>query len=89
MVKDSISLYTMDRTPMSLGFLTLKPGKYIEDIFDAVEDSQNFEELTAKFADIIVDDMVIDRQVSRYIRYIVTDVYNNRRYLKVKIKENK
>ncbi len=89
MVKDSISLYTMNRIPMSLGCLTLRPGKYIEDIFDAVEDSQNFEELTAKLVVIIAEDMVIDRQVSRYIRYVITDALNNRRYLKIKIKENR
>ena len=45
MTKDNISLYDKNRTPHSLANLRLHPRMFVEDIFDAVEDSANFEEL--------------------------------------------
>ena len=45
MTKDNISLYNQNRTPLSLANLVLHPRMFVEDIFDAVEDSANFEEL--------------------------------------------
>lgn len=87
MIKDNISLYTLSRVPLSLGYLHLYAGKFIEDIFDAVEDSENFEELDQRLQGIISDTLIIDRVTDRYIRYRVIDKLGNKNYLKIKIKE--
>jgi hypothetical protein len=89
MVKDTIALYTTTRVPCSLGNLLLHDGKYVEDIFDAIEDSENFYELTIALRKVINQPLTVDRVTDRYIRYIVTTPFGGREYLKIKIKEKK
>ena len=87
MIKDSIAYYTPARVPLSLGNLVLRSGKFVEDIFDAVEDSKDFAELTDTLYGIIENTIIIDRVTDRYVRYIVKDGFGGRNYLKIKIKE--
>lgn len=86
MIKDSVVLYTKDRIPLSLGNLNLYNGKFIEDIFDAVEDSENFTELDSALRGVIANPLTIDRITPRYIRYKITNFCGNMDYLKIKIK---
>ena len=88
MTKDNISLYNQNRTPLSLANLVLHPRMFVEDIFDAVEDSANFEELDKRLRKIINEPLVIDRVTNRYIRYKFTDPWDNIRYLKIRVKES-
>jgi len=88
MTKDNISLYNKNRTPYSLANINLHPGMFVEDIFDAVEDSANFEELDKRLRKIINEPLVIDRVTNRYIRYTFTDPWGNVRYLKIRVKES-
>ena len=88
MTKDNISLYDTNRTPHSLANLVLHPRMSVEDIFDAVEDSANFEELDKRLRKIINEPLVIDRVTNRYIRYTITDPLGNVRYLKIRVKES-
>ena len=88
MTKDNISLYNQNRTPLSLANLVLHPRMFVEDIFDAVEDSANFEELDKRLRKIINEPLVIDRVTNRYIRYKFTDPCGNIRYLKIRVKES-
>ena len=87
MTKDTIAYYNDDRVPLSLGNLTLHAGKFVEDIFDAVEDSENFEDLTLRLVNVLDEVMYVDRVTPRYIRYRIIDPWDNRQYLKVKVKE--
>lgn len=87
MIKDSIAYYTPARVPLSLGNLMLHSGKFVEDIFDAVEDSEDFAELTDALYGIIANTMTIDRVTDRYVRYIVKDGFGGHNFLKIKIKE--
>ena len=87
MTKDNISLYNHKRIPLSLGNLILHSGMFVEDIFDAVEDSNDFEELTVKLRKIIAEPLVIDRVTNRYIRYTITDSLKNVHFLKIRVKE--
>ena len=88
MTKDNISLYNQNRTPLSLANLVLHPRMFVEDIFDAVEDSDNFEELDKRLRKIINEPLVIDRVTNRYIRYKFTDPWGNIGYLKIRVKES-
>ena len=88
MTKDNISLYDTNRIPHSLANLDLHPRMFVEDIFDAVEDSANFEELDKRLRKIINEPLVIDRVTNRYIRYTITDPWGNIRYLKIRVKES-
>ena len=88
MTKDNISLYNKNRIPLSLANLVLHPRMFVEDIFDAVEDSDNFEELDKRLRKIINEPLVIDRVTNRYIRYKFTDLLGNIRYLKIRVKES-
>ena len=88
MTKDNISLYDTNRIPHSLTNLVLHPRMFVEDIFDAVEDSANFEELDKRLRKIINEPLVIDRVTNRYIRYTITDPLGNIRYLKIRVKES-
>ena len=86
MVKVSIAYYKEDRTPIPLAKLNLRPRKFIEHIFDAVEDAHDFEDITSAFKQIIADKIEYDRETDRYVRYIVTDPAGNQNYLKVKVR---
>ena len=88
MTKDNISLYNKNRIPLSLANLVLHPRMFVEDIFDAVEDSANFEELDKRLRKIINEPLVIDRVTNRYIRYTFKDPWGNIRYLKIRVKES-
>ena len=88
MTKDNISLYNKNRTPFSLANLHLHPRMFVEDIFDAVEDSADFEELDKRLRKVINEPLVIDRVTNRYIRYTFTDPCGNVRYLKFRVKES-
>ena len=87
MTKDNISLYDTNRTPHSLANLLLHPRMFVEDIFDAVEDSDNFEELDARLRKVINEKMTIDRVTPRYLRYKITDYCGNVTFLKIRVKE--
>lgn len=86
MVKDSIAYYTKDRIPLSLSNLTLQKDCFLEDIFDSVEDAENFTQLTVYLARIIAHRFEVDRVTDRYIRYKIYDSCGNMDYLKIKIK---
>ena len=88
MTKDNISLYNQNRTPLSLANLVLHPRMFVEDIFDAVEDSANFEELDKRLRKIINEALGMDRVTKRYIGYKFTDPCGNIRYLKIRVKES-
>lgn len=45
MEKDYIAVFDDARNPLGLGSLVLRPGWFVEDIFDAVKESKDFEEL--------------------------------------------
>ena len=87
MQKVSIALYTSERIPMSLGNLLLYHGKFVEDLFDAVEDSEDFDELTNILRTVIDEPLVVDRVTDRYIRYKIIDPYGNVEFLKIKVKK--
>ena len=86
MVKESISLYTTERIPLSLSNLTLQKDCYLEDIFDCVEDAEDFDQLTTYLKRVIGQRFEVDRVKDRYIRYKVYDSCGNMDYLKIKIK---
>jgi hypothetical protein len=86
MVKESIAYYTTDRTPLSLSDLTLHKDCFLEDIFDSVEDAQDFDQLTTYLKRVIAQPFEVDRVKDRYIRYKVYDPFGNMDYLKIKIK---
>ena len=86
MVKESISLYTKDRIPLSLSNLLLEKDCFLEDIFDCVEDAEDFDQLTKYLKRVIAQRFEVDRITERYIRYKVYDRCGNMDYLKIKIK---
>lgn len=71
--------------PLSLTSLTLYSGYFLQDIFYAIEQSKDFDELTAKIRNIVDEDIAINKISENYIRYIVTDHSGNRNYLKIRI----
>ena len=86
MVKESISFYTPGRTPLSLSNLILHKDCFLEDIFDSVEDAEDFDQLTKYLRRVIAQPFLVDRVTDRYIRYKVYDNCGNMDYLKIKIK---
>ena len=86
MVKDSIVYYTPGRVPLSLSNLTLQKDCFLEDIFDSVEDAEDFDQLTKYLKRVIAQPLLVDRVTDRYIRYKVYDNMGNMDYLKIKVK---
>ena len=86
MIKDTIAFYTKDRIPLSLSNLSLQKNCFLEDIFDSVEDAEDFDQLTVYLKRIIAQRFEVDRVTDRYIRYKVYDSFGNMDYLKIKIK---
>lgn len=86
MVKDSIAYYTPGRIPLSLSNLLLQKDCFLEDIFDSIEDAEDFDQLTVYLKRVIAQPLLVDRITDRYIRYKVYDNMGNMDYLKIKIK---
>lgn len=60
MEKKSIAVYDDSRTPLGLGMLKLQRGWYVEDIFDAVKESEDFGECEAKLRQILAEPVVVE-----------------------------
>ena len=86
MNKDTIAFYTQHRTPLSLSNLVLQKDRFMEDIFDCVEDAEDFDQLTVYLRRVIAQRFEVDRITDRYIRYKVYDSFGNMDYLKIKVK---
>lgn len=86
MIKENIALYTKNRIPLSLANLSLQKYCFLEDIFDCVEDAEDFDQLTIYLKRVIAQRFEVDRITDRYIRYKVYDSFGNMDYLKIKIK---
>lgn len=89
MIKNSIAYYTEDATTgyrknLSLLFLKLNEPYYAEDLFYAVEDSENFDQLTNYLKKIIAADI---KEISRTDRKIVYQIEDA--YLCIKVKGDK
>ena len=89
MIKNSIAYYTEDsitgdRTNLSLMFLKLNKSYYAEDLFYAVEDSENFDQLTNYLKHIIRADISEISRTDRKIVYQIEDAY-----LCIKVKGDK
>lgn len=89
MIKNSIAYYTEDETTgdrrnLSLLFLKLNESYYAEDVFYAVEDSENFDQLTNYLKKIIAADI---KEISRTDRKIVYQLEDA--YLCIKVKGDK
>jgi hypothetical protein len=86
MVKDYITYYSVDRVPLSLGQVPLHKGQFVEDIFYAVADAEDFDDLTVQLHSIISVPFDVCQVSDKYIRYLLIDTAGNTRYLKIKIK---
>ena len=86
---NKIRYYTKSMIPLSLSNLFfMGTGRGPVDIYDAVEDSDSVDELTAKLRDIVDDEIALDRKTDDYVRYTVTDPFGNVSYLKIAIVDN-
>lgn len=89
MTKKSIAYYTVNRVTLPLGHLVLARGKFLEDIFYAVEDSDDFTILTEKLQDVICNHLTVDRVTDHYIRYkveVLDGAPDDFDYLKIRVK---
>ena len=89
MIKNSIAYYTEDETTgdrknLSLLFLKLNESSYAEDLFYAVDDSENFDQLTNYLKHIIKADISEISRTDRKIVYQIEDAY-----LCIKVKGDK
>ena len=86
---NKIRYYTKSMIPLSLSNLFfMGTGRGPVDMYDAVEDSNSVDELTAKLRDIVDDEIALDRKTDDYVRYTVTDPFGNVSYLKIAIADN-
>ena len=70
--------------------LNLREDCYLEDIFYAVKDAIDEIDLLSKFKRIICDEVEIDTESTKCLRFIVTDAVGNINYIKLKpIKKEK
>lgn len=90
MIKDNIIYHTVDKVPMSLRELELKPDcdRRIEYIFYALNISENFEELTEILRKIIADDFQFEEfeRTDHSITYAIYTPWGDTNYLKFVIK---
>lgn len=69
---------------VSLKELNLRDDCYLEDIFYAVKDAVDENDLLNRFKRIICDDVELDTESKHFIRFTITDLYGNTSYLKLK-----
>jgi hypothetical protein len=70
---------------VSLKELNLREEYYLEDIFYAVKEAIDADDLLNRFKRIISDDVELDAEYTKYLRFIITDLTGNKNYLKFKI----
>ena len=74
---------------LSLRDLCLRDEFFLEDVFYAVKDATDEEDLLGRLRRIIWDEIELDTANPKNIRFLVTDTYGNKNYLKLKrTKEN-
>ena len=72
------------RDPLSLRDFCLREGFELKDIFYAVKDAANAQDLLANFRRICHEHIELECEKPSYIRFAVVDVYDNINYLKFK-----
>ena len=89
MIKDNISLYDTDRVPMSLRDLPYYDGKDLTDLFYAVSDASDFDDLTERLRSVISIPFAVDYMVTdKYIRYVLIE-FGNKVYLRIDVERKK
>ena len=53
MTKEYIALYDDARNPHSLGHLNMKEDKYLEDVFHAVADASDLDDVVARLEEVV------------------------------------
>ena len=74
---------------LSLRDLCLRDEFYLEDVFYAVKDAIDEEDLLGRLCRIIWDPIELEKITPENIRFLVTDTYGNTNYLKMKRKKEK
>lgn len=69
---------------LSLRDLCLREEFDLEDVFHAVRDAVDAEDMLIRLRRISCDEIILDTSSSAYIRFLVTDVLGNQHYLKCK-----
>lgn len=69
---------------ISLRELCLREDVEFEAIFHAVRDAVDVQDLLDRFRRICCDQVELDEDLGRNIRFIITDVHGNTNYLKFK-----
>ena len=72
------------RDTLSLRDVCLRKGFGLEDIFYAVKDAANAQDLLANFKRICYEHIELECEKPSYIRFAVVDIYDNINYLKFK-----
>ena len=71
------------RDTLSLRNFCLREGFKLEDIFYAVKDAADAQDLLSNFKKICHEHIEFECEEPSYIRFTVVDTYNNTNYLKI------
>ena len=82
----SVNENNQTNATLSLRELCLRDEFDLEDVFYAVRDAIDAEDLLQRFTRICCDQIEFDIETHLYIRFKVTDVYGNTNYLKFRKK---
>ena len=75
---------------LSLRDLCLREeGQGLEKVFYTVRDAVNTDNLLESFQNLCCEKIDLDNETESYIRFIITDAYDNINYLKFQKKNNK
>ena len=69
---------------VSLKDLNLREDFYLEDVFYAVKDAIDENDLLERFKRILCDEVEIDVESTKCLRFIITDIAGNKTYIKFK-----
>ena len=64
--------------------LCLRDEYYLEDVFYAVKEAIDENDLLSRFKRILCDEVEIDAEATKCLRFIITDITGNKNYLKFK-----
>lgn len=83
-----IIYYTVDgdsRKTVPLKALNLREFCFLEDVFYAVRDAADVEDLLERFRRIICDEVELDMRDPKNPRFIITEFNGNTNYLRLKL----
>ena len=83
MKRGNISLYTENRTPVSLKTITLTKGSALEDIFWAVDKAINPDDMTDRLREVIAWKIEVDAVKINRVRYKIFDEQGFRYYFSI------